>query len=260
MLRLLRAETHKLKHSAAAYLLPAILLLVLGIVLLAHSLDVHRLSLLDNDPWPSYLKTTLTTYAMLVISPLCVLLVGAVLYVEQQADAWKQLYSQPLSRASIYFTKLLMILGLLGLVTLMYCLGILGIGSLLNYFFPEYELAYFRPDYVYLFTTAGSIVLSALGIIGLQYLLGLLFRGLIPALGIGFFGIIAGFILSTTETIIPQYFPYAFPLIAQDFGVANPIHQEAVLLGMNAGIIGSIVCFFVCVGLGFWWEMRREVV
>ncbi|MEM9528109.1 MAG: ABC transporter permease, partial [Bacteroidota bacterium] len=160
MLRLLRAETLKLKRSTAAYLLPAILLLVLGVVLLAHSLDVHRLSLLDNDPWPRYLKTTLTTYAMLVISPLCLLLVAAVLYVEQQADAWKQLYALPISRGKIYQSKLFLILGLLLLTTLLYCFGVLGIGWLLNILFPEYELAYFQPDYNYLFVTAGSIVLS----------------------------------------------------------------------------------------------------
>ncbi|MEM9257998.1 MAG: ABC transporter permease [Bacteroidota bacterium] len=260
MLRLLRAEALKLKHSTAAYLLPAILLLVLGIVFLAHSLDVHRLSLMDNDPWPRYLKTTLTTYAMLVVSPLCLLLVAAVLYVEQRADAWKQLYALPVARGRIYQSKLVLILGLLVLTTLLYCLGVLGIGWVLNILFPEYELAYFQPNYTYLFATAGSIVLSTLGIVGIQYVLGLLFRGLIPALGIGFFGLIAGFILSTTETVIPRYFPYAFPLIAQDFGVANPIHQEAVMFGMNTGIVGSIICFLVCVVFGYWWEGRRQVV
>jgi len=199
------------------------------------------------------------SYTMLVVSPLCVLLVSGVLYAEQKADAWKYLYALPVSRGKIYLAKLLLLVGLFTLATLLYCLGVGLTGWLLAVFFPEYELAYHPPDFYFLLDAAVKCVISVLGIIGLQYLVGLWFRNFLIPLSIGFFGIISGFLLSTTSLVAMRFFPFVSPYITQDFNVANPAFSVEGFLGLNAGMLGSLVCFVCCTVLGYWHETRLQV-
>ncbi|MFK8161408.1 MAG: ABC transporter permease [Lewinella sp.] len=254
-----RAEGRKIKGSVALYLVPLTVVLLLGVVMLAHSLDVHRLAVMGQNPWPRYFKTAITSYTMVLASPLCVLLCAAVLYIEQRADAWKQLYTLPVSRQRILVTKVGLLLILMASGILFYCLGLWASGHLLGVLFPEYEFAFHQPEAGELLHTGALVFVASLGLIGLQFLLGLLFRSIIVSLGIGFFGIIAGFILSTTEAGFTSWFPYAYPLIAHDSGATNAIHREAIWGSWPPAIIGSVVWFIGCLLFVFWWEGRREV-
>lgn len=254
-----RAESRKVKGSPALYLVPLTVTLLLGVVFLAHSLDVHRLAVIGQNPWPRYFKTAITSYTMVLAAPLCVLLCAAVLYVEQQADAWKQLYSLPVPRYRILAAKVSLLIVLMAAGILFYCVGLWISGYLLGATFPEYEFGFHQPEAGELLRTGGLIFVASLGLIGLQFLLGLLFRSIIISLGIGFFGIIAGFILSTTTAGFTRWFPYAYPLIAHDSGATNSVHQEVLWAGWPPAVIGSVLWFIGCMTFVFWWESRREV-
>ncbi|MEL7159378.1 MAG: ABC transporter permease [Bacteroidota bacterium] len=259
MLYTLRAEALKLKKSTAGYLVPGILVLLLAGIFLAHTLDVHRLSQLGQDPWPGYLRRAMITYSMLFISPVCVLLVAALLDLEKRANAWSRLYVLPVSRGRIYWSKLLLIVGLVATLTVLFTLGTLLVAALLALRYPEYELAYYLPDLALLVGASVRGFLSALGVIGLQYLAGLFFRGSIPALVLGLFGMVAGFILAATDLSLVRFFPYAYPFIGQEFGPFASVHGKPILLGWNAGVVGSVVWFGACTLVAYWRELRRQV-
>lgn len=254
-----RAEGRKIKGSAALYLTPLTVILLLGIVFLAHSLDVHRLAVIGQNPWPRFFKTAITSYTIILAGPLCVLLCAAVLYIEQRANAWKQLYALPVPRYHILATKIGLLILLMASGILFYCLGLWASGYLLGATFPEYEFNFYQPEANDLIRTGGLIFVSSLGLLGLQLLFGLLFRSIIVSLGIGFFGIIAGFILSTTEAGITYWIPYAYPLIVHESAATNAVHQVAIGGGWSPVVIGSILWFVGCLLFAFWWEGRREV-
>jgi len=256
---LLRAEGRKIKSGTAMFLVPLTVGLLLAVVFLAHNLDVHRLSSIGQDPWPRFFRTALTSYVMILASPLCVLLVASVFYVEQRADAWKQLYALPISRPAVLMAKLALLLGLNALAVGLYCLGIWWLGYWLGYRFPEYEMSFFSPDLPGLWATGSKIFVAVMGLTALQFLLHLLFKSIITPLGIGFFGIIAGFILSTTEAGFTRWVPYAYPLIVHDSNATNAMHREAVLGGWSAGVVGSLIWLLACVAIALWWEQRRQV-
>lgn len=256
---ILRAEGRKVKSSLSVFLVPLTVGLLLAVVFLAHNLDVHRLSSIGQNPWPRFFRMALTSYVMILASPLCVLLVAAVFYVEQRADAWKQLYTLPISRSAILMAKLTLLIGLNALAIGLYCLGIWWLGYWLGHRFPEYEMAFYSPNLPELWTIGGKIFIAVMGLTALQFLLHLLIKSIIAPLGIGFFGIIAGFILSTTEAGITSWIPYAYPLIVHDSNATSPIHREAVLGGWSAGVVGSLIWLLACVALALWREHRRQV-
>ncbi|MEO0733017.1 MAG: ABC transporter permease [Bacteroidota bacterium] len=259
MFSVLRAEARKLKNTTVGYLVPGILFLLLASIFLAHTLDVHRLSELGRDPWPAYLRRVITTYSMLFISPVCVLLVVGLLDLEKRTDAWTRLYVLPVSRGAIYWGKLLLIIGLVTVLTVLFALGVLLIGATLAWFYPEYELMYYKPDFMLLADAVLRGVLSSLGIIGLQYLVGLGSRGSLPGLLLGLIGMIAGFVLSTTDLSIVYLFPYSYPLIVQDFGPFAVGHGSSSLFSWSTGLLGSIAWCGVCACGGYWLELRRQV-
>jgi len=260
MLALFRAEGRKIKSSTALYLVPTTVALLLSVVFLAFNLDVHRLSKIGTNPWLRYFSSALTSYVMVLACPLCVLLTAAIFYLEQRADAWKQLYALPGSRAGILLAKLGLLMGLNALAAGLYCLGVWAVGYWLGSRFPEYEMAFHSPDLGKLLKTFSLVFVATLGLTSLQFLLHLVFKSIIVPLGIGFFGIIAGFILSTTSAGFTRYFPYAYPLIAHDSAATNAVHREVVFGGFTAGFIGSLLWFLVCVLVALWWEARRQVV
>lgn len=256
---LLRAESRKLKSSMAVYLVPITVILLLAVVFLAHNLDVHRLSEIGKNPWPRYIKTTLTSYVMILACPLCILLSAAVFHIEQRADAWKQLYALPRSRSGILLAKLGLLLGLNAFAAGLYCFGIWVLGYWLGSRFPEYEMGFYSPDITALFTAGRLIFVTTLGLTALQFLLHLLFKNVIAPLGIGFFGFIAGFILSTTDVGLTRWVPYTYPLIAQDSNSTSTVHREVLVGGFTPAVVGSLLWFAGCVLVALWWEGRKQV-
>ncbi len=256
---LFRAEGRKIKSSTTIYLVPVTVTLLLAVVFLAHNLDVHRLSRIGENPWTRFINTTLTSYVMMLASPLCVLLTAAVFHLEQRADAWKQLYSLPRSRSGILLAKLGLLIGLNALAVVLYCLGVWALGYWLGSRFPEYEMGFYAPNLSALWATGSKIFVATLGLTALQFWLHLFFKSIIAPLGIGFFGLIAGFILSTTEVSVTRWFPYSYPLIVHDSNATSAVHREVILGGFTAGFIGSLLWFLACVLVSLWWEERREI-
>ena len=258
--RLVVAELYKLKSTPVPYLIIAAVILITLILYSGHSMDVHALSRLGANPWERYFLRAMAIFSLFIICPFSVLLVSAVLYSEQRANAWKYLYALPISRGAVYWSKLLVIIALLLASILLMVGALVGSAHLLNYFYPEYEFAYYTSDISTLLQAALTTLVATLGLIGLQYFLCIRYKHFLLPLAIGNLGFILGFMLAAISPKIAYYFPYAYPMIVKDYGMMNA--QDTDLLGnhwWNSVELYSIAFFVVFIVSGYFLERKRNI-
>jgi len=257
----INAEIKKLKSTPIIYLVLFCCLFISVIIIIAHSLDINSTARLNTDPWKRLFAAGLSIYSFFVINPFVVLLVSAVMYVEQRADAWKLLYTLPVGRGSIYFSKLLVIIGITIGCSLVLVLFLVLSGYFINLFYPEIEVVYYQPDILALFKKIFHTIVALLGVIGLQYFLSLWFKNFLVPLSLGVVGFILGFIVTTTNSKIALCIPFTFPMIVKDYGMFRNDKVAYVFGDWLTNVeLYSIIFFVVFVALGYFYETRRNVV
>ncbi|MEO1518130.1 MAG: ABC transporter permease [Bacteroidota bacterium] len=257
---LLLAEWTKLKRSPALYLSGAVVLFLIAFLAFVHSMDVQSLSELDANPWERYLNRGIISYSVFVLSAFVVLFTGAVLHLEQRANAWKYLYTLPVGRGGFYFAKLFAILLVLFAMGLLLVGGLWLSGQWLHLFFPEFELNFYRPHWRDAFEMMAHSFLAILGVLGIQYFLGHVFRQFIAPMAIGTISILLGFIVAVGDKKMALFVPYAYSAIVQDYQMFRFTHrQEFDGWWLNNIECYSLGVFLFFVLLGHWYERRRNV-
>ncbi|MEL6834431.1 MAG: ABC transporter permease [Bacteroidota bacterium] len=259
-LPLFSSEIIKLKRSAVWYILLLGVALTATGVFIGHLLDAHNMVKINIDPWDRYFRAALAIFNLFIVVPYTVLLVSAVIFVEQRANAWKYLYTLPFSRGRFFLTKWVLV-ALLYLVSILFLLtGVVLSGYLLDILRPEYEFIYYRPQFAYLLQEMGHFFLASLGLIGFQYWLSLRFRNILIPLGIGVFGFVFGIIMSVTSQKLALYLPYSLPMIVRDFDMFRNEHiQDSFISGLNNVEVHSILIGLAFLLLGYWQERNRKV-
>lgn len=259
-LPLLRSEIIKLKRSPTWYLLALVILLTTAGVFLGHLFDAHNMARLNTDPWQRYFRASFAIFNLFIVVPYTVLLVTSVVYVEQRANAWKYLYSQPYTRGRFYFTKWTGLVLLYLFSALVLLLGVVLSGHLLNVFRPEYEFTYYHPEYSFLIQEMWHFFVASLGLISWQYWLSLRFQNILVPLGVGVFGFVFGIIISVTGQKLALFLPYSLPMIVRDFDMFRNEHiQDSFITGLNNVEIHSLLICILFLALGYWQERRRMV-
>lgn len=257
----LSAEIRKLKSTPVLYLVLFCAAFIITIVCLAHAMDVHAMARLNTNPWKRYFNGSIAVFSIFVISPFIVLLVSSVLYVEQKASAWKYLYTMPTGRGNIYMSKLLVICLILFSSALLLVFGLLLSAYALDYIYPEHEFRYYTPDVWNWLKILSRVLVAALGVVGLQYFLSTVFKHFLAPLGLGILGYILGFILSSFKTKIALFLPFTYPMLVHDFGAFSATQRTTIGDTWLTNVeLYSLICFVVFVGLGFFYEKRRNVV
>lgn len=258
---LLRAEVIKLKRSPVWYILLLGIFLTTSGVFFAHLWDTHNMVKLNFDPWERYFQASLAIFNLFIVVPYLVLLVSAVIFIEQRANAWKYLYTLPPSRAAFFFVKLVLIVGLYTFSFFVLLMGLVASGYWLNLFRPEYEFYYYTPDLLYLSQEFGHFLIASLGLMAWQYWISLRFKNILAPLGIGVLGFVFGIIMSVTGQKIALYLPYSLPMIVRDFDMFRNEHiVPSFINGLSNVELHSIVYFVIFTVLGLIWERKREVV
>lgn len=254
------AEFLKIKSTPIYYIVAGCGFLIALFLFIGNTADLHDLSKIGINPWGSYLSRGMVVFSIFMVIPLVVLLVSSMLYTEQRSNAFKLLYTLPTNRGLIYFSKLVTIL-LLVVFTCALLYGILIIsGYILGYFYPEFEFAYHTPNYSRLVEIITHTFIAILGIIGIQYALSVYSKHILVPIGVGFLGLIVGFILYVGNNIMSLYFPFAYPMVAQNLGVID-FDYRTLVMGNWLTIIElySILVFIVTVCFGYFYETRRNV-
>lgn len=260
-LSILSAEFLKLRSTPVIYLILACCLLVTSMSVLASVMDVHHSIKLGESPWSRFTHGSLAVFSIFMISPMAVVIISALSYIEKRANSWKYIYTLPFGRGNIYFAKLFTILILMAVLCALMILIMVFSGYIVDFFYPEYEFRYFKPDVTAYFESLSHIFVGVLGIIGIQYLLTYIFQHFLIPLVIGFTGFIVGFIMSAANTKLAIYIPFVYPISVKDQRMFRFDYRTEAWEGswINNLELYSIICFVTCVALGYLYEVRRNV-
>ncbi|GAA4014503.1 hypothetical protein GCM10022408_29640 [Hymenobacter fastidiosus] len=162
-----------------------------------------------ENPWPQYVSMSWQTASLLLLPLFVVMLTGLLANVEHRAAGWKHLYALPVGRGAVYVSKLLVVLQLTVAAQVLYAALLLAAGMILGRVRPELG---FQTESVELGAVAlmlGHTFLATLGMLGVQYVAALWWRGFVGPLALGIGGIVSALTLLRWEHV--DLIPYAAP-------------------------------------------------
>jgi lantibiotic transport system permease protein len=215
-------KTRKTMTFWSVVLLPLVICFVLFAGFFSHS---DRLSSLPGFLlWLQFAGAILGIMGSLLLPMLVVFIGYSVNSMEHKADTWKSLFSLPISKWSVYAAKYCYALFLVVLCLTLFLLFTLGFGNLLSALKPELKFHEYRIESV-LLQIYTKLLLSSLGILSIQFLLGLLLRDFLKPMGIGFTATITGVILANVNWKYAWLFPYSLPMLAIKSLVKNKMYM-----------------------------------
>lgn len=231
--RALRAETLKLKHTLALWMVLILPLAVAALTVLTGIFHAPKvpLSLTPAEAWQSLVHGMFILWCLLMV-PLFVTLETALLAgLEHGNQQWKHLLALPVPPGAHYLAKLfVMVLMVLAAYLVLWIL-ILPAGWILMVTAPTHRIAGLPPLGILWQLPAASFGASLL-VIALQTWIALRWRSFTLAVSVGIVATVAGFILGQSR--FGKYFPWSLP--------GEMFHHDGnVHLALTLGLVGGVL-------------------
>ena len=205
--RVIRGEILKTRRTRG--LLLAILgpLAVTGIVVALY-IDNAVKADPDVSPWMGFSRQVFNFYFFLY--PLFAALLGFMLSkIEHKNGGFKHIFTLPAPKSYFYFSKVMILLGWLGLSLLCALAFLVIAGGALHAFIPDYAFAQNAlPTSVYVFLF--RLFVSLISIVAIHFFLSLYFDNFIVAVGSAVFLLVFGMVAVNHESA--WLIPYTYPL------------------------------------------------
>ncbi len=247
--RALRAETLKLKHTLAVWMVliaPSVVVGLYFVVLLDRG---DRILTKTDTAWQTMAQNELMLWALMML-PLFITLETALLgSVDHSSQQWKHLYALAIPHWAIYAAKLIVALILIGASTLVLWSETIMAGLLLRVVKPGIALGWPVPASDLLQPMLLTF-LTAWCIIAVHQFVALRWQSFTFAIGFGIAMAVVNFIVVQSDKW-SKYFPWSWPgyAIVVEGADFRPI---ALVLGLAGGILIGLI--------GMWLVSRREVV
>jgi lantibiotic transport system permease protein len=205
----LRAELLKTKRTAAIWVcvIGAAFIPVLFFIIYMARPD-RMAPNINMDPWNNHFTEIFGGSGMFILPMTIIVASSLLMQIEVKNNAWKQLYTTPLSPTVVFISKLLMLIGMIIFFLLLCYFFILLVGLLTALFNSDYNFLRVWPNQSYIFKTLAWYFYFLLPVIALQYFLSLKFKNFIVGIGVGMALVIAGLILINWEKL--YLFPYSY--------------------------------------------------
>ncbi|WP_238989358.1 ABC transporter permease [Mucilaginibacter terrigena] len=161
--------------------------------------------------WVQFSMISLGSMGSLLLPIYTIFVAYSVNSVEHKADTWKTLFSLPISRWAVYGAKYFYAFFLLFLCLALFALFNIAFGNLLSVVKPALKFNEYHME-LQLIQVFYKLLLSALGILSIQFLLSLLWSDFLKPMGLGFVASVAGVILASNNWEYSYLFPYAHPM------------------------------------------------
>jgi hypothetical protein len=247
--RALRAETLKLKHTLAVWMVliaPSVVVGLYFVILLDRG---ERILTKTDTAWQTMAQNELMLWALMML-PLFITLATALLGgVDHSSQQWKHLCALPIPRWAIYAAKFIVALSLIGVSTLVLWGETIAAGLLLHVLRPGVALGWPVPAWDLLQPMALTFLI-AWCVIAVHLFVALRWQSFTFAIGFGIAMTVVNFIVIQSDKW-SKYFPWSWPgyAIVMEGADFRPI---AVVLGLAGGIVLGLI--------GMWIVSRREVV
>ncbi len=157
--------------------------------------------------WGQYAFMIIGVMGTLLLPMYLIFMTYSVNNVEHKADTWKSLFSLPVAKWIIYYSKAFYTILLVALSMFLFVLLTMGFGFLLGTFKPQLNLL--KADINEVFTKISLIYLklffASLGIISVQFMMSLVWKDFLKPMGFGFI------LLVTSVIIVKWEFSYLIP-------------------------------------------------
>lgn len=163
--------------------------------------------------WVQFSMISLGSMGTLLLPIYTIFIAYSVNNVEHKADTWKTIFSLPISRWAVYGAKYFYAFFLLFICMALFTLLNIGFGNLLSVLKPELRFSEYHME-LELAQVFFKLLLSALGILSIQFLFSLLWADFLKPMGLGFVATVVGVILATNDWAYAYLFPYSHPMAA----------------------------------------------
>lgn len=161
-----------------------------------------------NAPWEVLLRICWQPTAAFLMPMYTILVTSLVVQIEYRNNTWKQVYASPRSYADIFFSKFLVVHGLILTALLLFNMTILIAGYGANMVHGRYTFFDTPVPWKDMLVVTGKMYTAVLAMTAIQYWISLRFKNFIAPIGIGLALLITGIMIIQWEKII--YYPYAY--------------------------------------------------
>ena len=205
-----KAELIKTKRSASFWLSLIGSAVIPFIFFLIYILKPENASRFQVKPWELHFTQGWQAFAAFLLPMFVILICSLIPQIEFKNNTWKQVFASPQSVGNIYFSKYVAIIIMILFLFLMFNIFMLLSGAVPNLFYSKYTFLKNSIDWSALLKLNFKTFVSLLGIISIQYWIGLRFRNFIVPIGIGLGLLVSSMILLPWEHV--DKVPYAYPL------------------------------------------------
>jgi len=229
--RCYRADLLKFKNSKVLLIAigaPLFLVLLFFTILL---FKADKIIGTGDNGWMWMLKE-LTQMGLALFFPLFIILITSMISrIEFDANAWKQIYTLPINRGSIYASKVLMTITIVAVSLISFGLFYLLFASILMAVYPA-MFVFSASIFGYLADVLLMSGITSLAWVGIQFWASYRWKNMVLPIALGIVGFIAGFILFRWEHA--AYVPFTYLLNTMDalkgesFSLLNKISYLSV--------------------------------
>jgi lantibiotic transport system permease protein len=204
----------------------------------------------EGNPWVFVSRNAVTIYSILFLPLFIAIITFYINYNEHRGNSWRQIYSLPLSKGTVYFSKLFNSFIILCIsMLLFYVLNYISMIALKS-IHPQIPFNKYNYDPIIPITFL-KITLASMGVLAIQFLISIQSGNFIYPLGFGLLATFTGALLAQWEKII--YYPYSYP-----FQAAIDLTKNNYAI-FNQNIFFSLGVFVLFSGAGYYIHLKARI-
>lgn len=251
--RSIAAEIYKFRRTFTLWLLilaPAFIPTIMFFVFWSKG---HEIVGEGQNPWQLMLGYSLNPASFLF--PFFVMIVALfVNNIEHNANTWKLIYTQPLKRSTVFFSKMKVYIVMVFSSLMLFGLFTILVGYLLSVIRPE--LGFDQEfDKTLMYGLCFKLFLTSLAYASIQFAVSQKWKNLMLPLGIGLAGIIS-FMIVVQGWEYAEYHPYGYHILA----LRVPDGEEFQLWENMKFIYRSVGVAAVVFALSAWDMLRKRII
>ena len=209
----IQTELIKTKRSASFWLsfIGAAIIPIIMILMYTLGEGEKRYEHYQKDAWNTHFMEGSQVFAAFLLPMFVILICSLIPQIEYKNNTWKQVFASPQSIGSIFFSKYVAILMMVILMLLSFDVLMVFSAVISNLVYPKYNFFNSKFDISALLIMNGRCFVALLGIIAIQYWLGLRFRNFIVPIGIGLGLLVMSSMAYSWEHVYKL--PYAFSML-----------------------------------------------
>lgn len=211
--RCYRADLLKFKNSKVLLIALGAPLFLVGMFFVILLFKADKIIGTGDHGW-MWMLTELTKMGLALFFPLFIILITSMISrIEFDANAWKQIYTLPINRGSIYTSKVLLTMTIVAVSIVAFGLFYMLFAGLLTLIYPS-MFVFSSTIIPFLINVLLMSGITSLAWIGIQFWASYRWKNMILPLALGIVGFIAGFILFRWEHA--AYVPFTYLLNTMD--------------------------------------------